>query len=306
MSYDTLPNPDPLPASDFIKPIETRYAGCRFRSRLEARWAVFFDALGIEWQYEPEGYIVAGKPYLPDFWLPGLKLWVEVKGVIDQPTLDHLLEATDPANGLPATPAGERWFESQATGRILVLGQIPRLGDCGWVHTRLDFDHGDPCWRAATFTPWFEPGMTVCAVGEGEPFVGPGSAPIFRADALGSQFVNGTHAGFLQVDGHVDTAYRAARMARFEHGESGAPQPMPAPKKRRRVPASVLREVSVHADADPTVLHTVPVEVAKPARARRPAASRKAAKVAVSATEVASDGHWTEMNALPKELKEIR
>lgn len=27
-----------------IKPIETRYKGCRFRSRPEARWAVFFDA----------------------------------------------------------------------------------------------------------------------------------------------------------------------------------------------------------------------------------------------------------------------
>ncbi len=35
-----------------IKPIETRYAGCRFRSRLEARWTVFFDHLGIEWEYE--------------------------------------------------------------------------------------------------------------------------------------------------------------------------------------------------------------------------------------------------------------
>lgn len=30
-----------------IKAIETSYAGCRFRSRLEARWAVFFDTLGI-------------------------------------------------------------------------------------------------------------------------------------------------------------------------------------------------------------------------------------------------------------------
>ncbi len=36
--------------------IETHYAGCRFRSRLEARWAVFFDAIGIEWQYEPQGF----------------------------------------------------------------------------------------------------------------------------------------------------------------------------------------------------------------------------------------------------------
>lgn len=37
-----------------IKPIETIYNGYRFRSRLEARWAVFFDALGVEYQYEPE------------------------------------------------------------------------------------------------------------------------------------------------------------------------------------------------------------------------------------------------------------
>lgn len=49
------------------RPIETSYQGCRFRSRLEARWAVFFDALGIRWEYEPQGYVLDGTPYLPDF-----------------------------------------------------------------------------------------------------------------------------------------------------------------------------------------------------------------------------------------------
>ena len=39
-----------------IAAIQTRYAGCRFRSRIEARWAVFFDALGIRWEYEPQGF----------------------------------------------------------------------------------------------------------------------------------------------------------------------------------------------------------------------------------------------------------
>lgn len=39
-----------------MTPIETRYKGYRFRSRLEARWAVFFDVLGVRWEYEPEGY----------------------------------------------------------------------------------------------------------------------------------------------------------------------------------------------------------------------------------------------------------
>ena len=53
-----------------LSPIETRYKGYRFRSRLEARWAVFFDSIGVEWEYEKQGYNVNGTKYLPDFWLP--------------------------------------------------------------------------------------------------------------------------------------------------------------------------------------------------------------------------------------------
>ena len=62
-----------------IKPIETFYNGYRFRSRLEARWAVFFDAARIRYEYEPEGYEVDGIKYLPDFYLPDLDVHVEVK-----------------------------------------------------------------------------------------------------------------------------------------------------------------------------------------------------------------------------------
>lgn len=64
-----------------IKAIETVYNGYRFRSRLEARWAVFFDTLGIEYQYEPEGFDLGEAGwYLPDFWLPEQKCWIEIKG----------------------------------------------------------------------------------------------------------------------------------------------------------------------------------------------------------------------------------
>jgi hypothetical protein len=98
-----------------LKPRETTYQGCRFRSRIEARWAVFFDNLGIKWWYEPEGFSLRydykefvanwdflkvpeveplyerlrqtfkhldGKDYsyLPDFYLPELNYWIEVKG----------------------------------------------------------------------------------------------------------------------------------------------------------------------------------------------------------------------------------
>ena len=62
-----------------LKAIETRYKGYRFRSRTEARWAVAFDAMGIEWEYEKEGYELPSGWYLPDFWLPGLKTFAEVK-----------------------------------------------------------------------------------------------------------------------------------------------------------------------------------------------------------------------------------
>ena len=53
-----------------IKAIQTEYRGYLFRSRLEARWAVFFDACGVEYEYEPEGYdLGSGLMYLPDFLL---------------------------------------------------------------------------------------------------------------------------------------------------------------------------------------------------------------------------------------------
>jgi len=62
-----------------MKAIETQYKGYRFRSRLEARWAVFFDALEIEWEYEKEGFDLGGEKYLPDFWLKTVNMWAEVK-----------------------------------------------------------------------------------------------------------------------------------------------------------------------------------------------------------------------------------
>lgn len=61
------------------KAIETEYDGYLFRSRLEARWAVFFDAMGIEFDYEPEGFEFDGTRYLPDFYLPKFGVYVEIK-----------------------------------------------------------------------------------------------------------------------------------------------------------------------------------------------------------------------------------
>jgi hypothetical protein len=55
------------------------YRGITFRSRTEARWAVLFQELGLDWNYEPEGHGLSGRGYLPDFYLPQLGLYVEIK-----------------------------------------------------------------------------------------------------------------------------------------------------------------------------------------------------------------------------------
>src|SRR3974390_1482030 len=89
-------------------PIETHYQGYRFRSRLEARWAVFLDAANIQWEYEVQGYTLNGVNYLPDFWLPANNAFLEIKPSVGpdfykqrnkqcanlQPTLSALANAT--------------------------------------------------------------------------------------------------------------------------------------------------------------------------------------------------------------------
>lgn len=75
-----------------IKPIETVYNGYKFRSRAEARWAVFFDAAGINYMYEPEGLrFDDGTMYLPDFYLPDQKTFFECKGVMSKQD-EHKIE----------------------------------------------------------------------------------------------------------------------------------------------------------------------------------------------------------------------
>lgn len=103
-----------------IKPIETIYNGYRFRSRLEARWAVFFDAIRLKYQYEPEGFcreFDSGEKirYLPDFYLPEYDLYVEVK-----PSLTKLLEDEKKLSWMID------WDGPVANG-IIILGQIPNI-----------------------------------------------------------------------------------------------------------------------------------------------------------------------------------
>ena len=70
-----------------LQAIPTLYNGIKFRSRLEARWACFFDECKLKWNYELEGYEYGNYRYLPDFYLPESEVYVEVK-----PNMDFLKE----------------------------------------------------------------------------------------------------------------------------------------------------------------------------------------------------------------------
>lgn len=70
-----------------MKAIETVYRGIKFRSRNEARWAVFMDQIGVPFDYEPEGFQMEnGLRYLPDFYLTNQKIWAEVKAEMPTPS----------------------------------------------------------------------------------------------------------------------------------------------------------------------------------------------------------------------------
>lgn len=83
-----------------IKSLNTKHSGYNFRSRLEARWAIYFEEMGWDdYLYEPQGFALEnGDKYLPDFYLPNFKTFVEVKfDVLDEFDFDKarlLVKAT--------------------------------------------------------------------------------------------------------------------------------------------------------------------------------------------------------------------
>lgn len=66
-----------------FKAKEQVYNGVTFKSTLEARWAIFFDACGLHWVYEPECFELESGNYTPDFYLKKYDLFVEIKPNLD-------------------------------------------------------------------------------------------------------------------------------------------------------------------------------------------------------------------------------
>lgn len=101
--------------------ITTLYQGIEYRSRLEARWAAFFDRIGWEHTYEP--FDAAG--YIPDFVIHGDRpLLVEIKPAVSltdyRKPIDRLVHSLD-----------DHWDHD-----LLVLGltPLPKLKNATWPH----------------------------------------------------------------------------------------------------------------------------------------------------------------------------
>ena len=186
-----------------IKAIETVYNGYRFRSRLEARWAVFFDALGIEYQYESEGFDVSGTWYLPDFFLPS------------QPSRDVYV----PSMYVEIKPAS------------LPRKQTKLFGRFGSIECPLALICGQPYGVFGAFE-WFDDSDFEYTI---EVFEGDVSFHWGK-----SWFLEGRRTNIITFEGEwggvcgdeertgwvgprIVSAYCAARQARFEHGETPKP-----------------------------------------------------------------------------------
>jgi hypothetical protein len=191
--------------------IETNYKGYRFRSRLEARWAVFFDALGMSYHYEPEGYDLGELGwYLPDFWLPGQECWVEIKPV--DPDDEQRSKCCELAHGLErpfvitAGPPGlERLF-------VYCSDCTDSSGGTQW------WDHGggfcepsSPHWSMD-----FDGAVCICSGNDwsSRDFLTPDFMGVWR----GMNTVSKCRHDAAAVE-QLSAAVRAARGARFEHGE---------------------------------------------------------------------------------------
>jgi hypothetical protein len=208
-----------------VKAIETAWKGYRFRSRLEARWAVAFETLGIEWLYESQGFEV--RPYgdgpvlryLPDFYLPQSKTWVEVKG--DPMGLareyDRQIDMHDFGGILP-----EFRDSYGSTKGLLLLGNIPDPSAEMVAHPMIVHHEGlHRQWVmfSAPGPAWGSP-ITVIEDGPLESLFGISRSGAHEADAWVVEHREVRGSGRYYP--YLRQAYTAARSARFEHGEAPA------------------------------------------------------------------------------------
>jgi hypothetical protein len=85
-----------------VEAIETEYMGVAYRSRTEAKWAVFFDFLNLEFCYEQYWFdLSSGQKYLPDFYIHEFNAYFEVKPSSEEIITEECVKARCLAHDLP-------------------------------------------------------------------------------------------------------------------------------------------------------------------------------------------------------------
>lgn len=194
---------------------QVSYSGRIFASGLEARWAILLDLLGLNWDYEPCHYQLSPKIwYLPDFYLPELQIWLEVKGKPFFARSDALQKAVYGVAGKEPIPQREYPYGDSKIilfgGEIAVVPQhkVP-------VHTMVAYDGpGKAVTRRVKFTKT-DDGLILTPVS--------GKLLNFDAGTVKSSDATEDIADHLlavhRVDGDtpefIKTAYRAAARVQF-------------------------------------------------------------------------------------------
>ena len=215
-----------------MKAIETVWRGYRFRSRLEARWAVWLQSIGARWEYEKEGFDLDGERYLPDFWIPFSPArvyaagfppvagyWLEIKPLpLNKRESDVLIKLAHGSRHHAFAFVGNPW-----PGEFAIYGasphdpvKIPSI----LLPTMCVSCRGLGQYRSLEKQTWLNTEIEV-----------PCLAPCHNCDGTGRSpnnefWLQCALYGFLEnVAPERSTLdlvdhFRAARSARFEHGES--------------------------------------------------------------------------------------
>lgn len=190
-----------------MEAIQTEYNGYKFRSRLEARWAVFFDSLNIKYVYEPEGYeFNDGQRYLPDFFFPEYELFAEVKGVMNNES-EQKIEKFAFEGNKKICVLDSYFFENGCP--LYSRGEITKCDICGEGEC---INKSDIFFKSECEKSYNVDSLSVC-----------GCIPFY------DKFRNKTNIWLGAVPGEYDmflkddkilSAIMEAKKARFEHGET--------------------------------------------------------------------------------------
>lgn len=191
-----------------MKAIETVYRGYKFRSRIEARYAVLLDALGVGWEYEKEGYELSGFRYLPDFWIPSWDCFLEVKGT--ELTMEDAMKVN---------------LQAEHSGKYVVVGI--GIHDCEFVDwlekgfliyapesQRVEDEYGEKSYlRTDMFSLAWPGSKNALLVCDG----------CNRLHFAGAAYTGSGKGYCCEKDRLVfpEKAINAAKQARFEHGANG-------------------------------------------------------------------------------------